>query len=499
MDRFTPKSVGFFFTIKGKVLLSLGFLAIYTIFLFVYSLAQKDVLLDKIKEIDTLQEAETVLLAADLAVFDAITNLLILIEPTQKEDVIEKAHEHFNILTEHYKKLSLLYPKRAPSFYVLIGSLAKVVMSPNTSDYIHVKINLENHQRELNGLILANQKARQKLFKSYKRISDTAVSRLVLLTLFALILMILISSLFFGKITLDIKRVLVQIQSIVARERQENLTTKRVDEIGMLIDGVNEMSDALDLREQQLYLERINSAYYDSSNAIEKLTAGLVHELGNPIAIIIGVIDEIEHGNDSLPLSLQEKILSIKEANDKLLLINTDLTKLASPINKDFEFLDFNEVVSHIANLLHYDERWYSVDIKLNLAPMLPAIFACDAQIRLLLNNLLTNSLEARISNEHQVEIDTLYVDENIHLIIKDNGVGMDDENLENAFTPFYTTKDQSIHSGMGLFSCITVVNSHKGRMNYSSYPNKGTQIRISFPILKVNNEQAVEEREYEH
>ena len=75
----------------------------------------------------------------------------------------------------------------------------------------------------------------------------------------------------------------------------------------------------------------------------------------------------------------------------------------------------------------------------------------------------------------------------------------MDDENLEKAFTPFYTTKDQSIHSGMGLFSCITVVNSHKGRMNYSSYPNKGTQIRISFPILKVNNEQAVEEREYEH
>jgi len=498
MNEFTPQPIRSVFTIKRKVLLALGFLAIYATFLLVYSLGQKEILLGKINEIETLQEAETVLFAADLAVFDAITQLLIITDPAKRDDVLQDAHQHFNILTEHYKKLSLLYPTRAPSFYALIGSLAKVVMSPNMTDYIQVKINLENHQKELNSLILANQQARQKLFKSYKSISDIAVTRLVILALFALLFMIIISSVFFGKLAVDIKRVLVQIQSIVAREKNTKLSSTREDEIGMLIDGINEMSDALDLRDQQLYLERINRAYYDSSSAIEKLTAGLVHELGNPIAAICGVIDEIEFEQDRLPSLFHEKIHLVKQANEKLLLINTDIAKLASPINKNFEFLDFNDVVSHVANLLHYDERWYGVDIQLNLAPMLPAVFACDAQVRLLLNNLLTNSLEARFSSKHRVEIETLYVNENIYLIIKDNGVGMDNVTLENAFTAFYTTKDPSIHSGMGLFSCITVVNSHKGKMNYSSCPDKGTQIRISFPILTANKQKAIEESECE-
>ena len=90
MSKFTPKPIKFLLTVRGKVLLSLAFLAIYAASLFFYSLVQKEVLLEKINEIDNLQEAETVLLAADLAVFDAITQLLIMVDPTTREEVIQE-------------------------------------------------------------------------------------------------------------------------------------------------------------------------------------------------------------------------------------------------------------------------------------------------------------------------------------------------------------------------------------------------------------------------
>ncbi len=483
MNKQTLKHLSFNQTIRGRVLLFVALLALYAGFLFIYSFHQKDILLDNINQIDSLQEAETVLVAADLAVFDAITQLLIVLDPVDKGAVLLGTHEHFNLLTEHYQKLSKLYPERAPSFFALISSLAKVVMSPSLDDLRIVKYNLEQHKLELNSLIRTNLASRRALFVEYKKVSDQAVNKLILLTLTGLILMIIITNLFFGKVAFDIKRVLNQIKDIVARKERPALITNREDEIGELIRGVNDLSMALDDRERQLHLERIDRSYFESVGAIEKLTSGLVHELGNPIAAIGGIANELAIDTDILSYQQQANISLIKDYCHKLQLINNDLAYLAAPTSKEFQLLDLNSIIGKIANLLHYDERWYGVDIQLSLAPTLPALNASDGQLKLLLNSLLVNSLEAKYQETHRISIETSYQDNNIVLLMHDNGCGMDQVTLDSACTAFFTTKDPNEHSGMGLFSCLSIVKSHHGQLTLKSELNQGTEVRIIFSI----------------
>jgi len=479
--------LSFYNTIRGRVLLFVALLALYASSLFIYSFNQKDILLDNISQIDALQEAETVLVAADLAVFDAITQLLIVLDPIDKGAVLLGTHEHFNLLTEHYQKLSKIYPERAPSFFVLISSLAKVVMSPSLDDLRIVKHNLEQHKLELNSLIKANLASRQALFRKYKETSDQAVTRLILLTLAGLIIMIIISNLFFGKIAIDLKHVLNQIKDIVARKYCSPLVTNREDEIGELIRGVNDLSTALDVRERQLHIERIDRSYFESVGAIEKLTAGLVHELGNPIAAISGIVIELARDNEALSPQQQANINLIKDYCDKLQLINNDLTYLAAPTSKEFQLLDLNNIIGKLAGLLHYDERWYGVDIQLNLSHSLPAFNASDGQLKLLLNSLLLNSLEAKAQCKHQITIETQSSDNEITLLIRDNGLGMNQTTLDKACTAFFTTKDPIVHSGMGLFSCLSIVKSHHGHLRLKSEVNQGTEVRIVFSITNAS------------
>lgn len=486
MTNSSAPNLKFYNTISARVLLFVTALAIYAGSLFIYSFSQKELLLNKIYEIDQLQEAETVLMAADLAVFDAITQLLIVLDPIDRDKALAGAHEHFNLLTEHYTKLSEFYPERAPSFFALIGSLAKVVMSPTLEDLRLVKSNLELHKIELSGLLKTNRQTRNRLFNVYKEISDQAVNNLIMLTIIGLVVIIVISSLFFRIMGVDIKRILVQITGIVARQKSEPLQTKRHDEIGSLIQGINNLAQALDIRDQQLLMERLDKSYFEKVGAIENLTSGLVHELGNPIAAIEGLVGEVERQKDTLPTEINDYISSIRSYNDKLQLINGNLAKIAAPTSNALQLLDFNDVVNKVANLLLYDERWYGVEIELILAPMLPAVYGSDGQLKLLLENLLTNSLEAKCSDPHKVAIETMQIADEIMLSIKDNGIGMTEEVLAKASTAFYTTKNSSIHSGMGLFSCLTILDSLRGRLSLTSQPHEGTEVRVYIPVSQT-------------
>ncbi|OUS27904.1 hypothetical protein A9Q98_08450 [Thalassotalea sp. 42_200_T64] len=468
-------------TIRGKVLLFIAVLSVYVSSLFYYSFEQKNQLAETLHGIESLQYAENILLEADLAVFDAITQLIVLFEPAARQQVLEDVHQQFKGLTRHYDNISKLYPERAPSFYALLGSLAKVIMSPSPEDLKEVRVNLEVHKSQLNSLIKENQIERQQLIKNYDNISNAAAQNLVIFALSGLVVLLIISSIFFAKMGHDINRVLSQIKLIIARKTTEPLENRRSDEIGVLIAGVNHMSQALDYRDQQLHIERLHKSYLDSIGAIEHLTAGLVHEIGNPVAAISGMISEIEYQQEALPETVKTYIASIKDYNNKLQLINKDLANLAAPTSSEYQLLDLNELISQSQNLLHYDERWYGVKINFVQAPLLPALYGNSGQIKQLLNNLLNNCLEAKVNAEHEINIETEFHHDEIVLTIKDNGSGMDNATLAQIFNAFFTTKDPLLHSGMGLFSCLNIVESHGSRINICSQPKQGTEVKVYF------------------
>jgi two-component system, NtrC family, sensor kinase len=240
----------------------------------------------------------------------------------------------------------------------------------------------------------------------------------------------------------------------------------------------------LEKRDKLLELERHNKSYIKSAGDIESLTAGLVHEIGNPIAIISGVIDEVELEYANIPSTVVDKIKTIKDYNTKLLLINNDLSKIAAPTSIEIHLVDFNEdIINKVVNILHYDERWYGVEIKLELSPELPAIYASSAQLKLLLLNLLNNCIEAKSNDKMCITMSSELINNEIVLLIKDNGKGMDENVQQRAFNNFYTTKDPSQHLGFGLYYCLSIAKENNARIELVSQKNVGTEVSIYFPI----------------
>lgn len=480
-------SLPFIKSLSGRGLQFIAILLIYLVVVASYSFNKKEQLLVQFNKIEQLQNTEQLLVEADFAAFDAITNMLILFQPQSRSQTINDMHLQFTQLTSLYTRLSEHYPDRASSFFSLVSSLANVVMQPDQQKYQQVKQELAKHKDELRQLLKSNRVTRQQLIDVYHHDSNRIGLEILVMSLFGIILLVILSSWFFGRLSKDIYRLLEQVGQIINREQQSNLASYREDELGLLIQGVNSMSDALDIRDQQLAIEREKRHFQDKSGAIEHLAAGLVHEIGNPVAAIEGMIYEIEQVRQQDPNCCQapisDYIAYIGDYNAKLLKINQDLKGLAQPAITTYQLTDLNQLIQQSCNLLDYDERWYGIEIVLSLTPQLPALLLNSHSFKLLLNNLLSNSLEACQGREAgKVTISTTAEGNHQLLIcIKDNGQGMNSEQLNHAFDAYYTTKEH--HNGLGLFSCLSIVESHGGRINLTSHLDEGTEIRIFVPL----------------
>ena len=104
-----------------------------------------------------------------------------------------------------------------------------------------------------------------------------------------------------------------------------------------------------------------------------------------------------------------------------------------------------------------------------------------EGQIIQVLTNLLVNSAQA-IEEFGIVEISTRDEDSNVVITIKDNGKGISQENLNNLFTPFFTTKPVGQGTGLGLSISYGIIQRHKGTIHVESSVGIGTVFHITIP-----------------
>ncbi|WP_181294626.1 ATP-binding protein [Heyndrickxia sporothermodurans] len=98
--------------------------------------------------------------------------------------------------------------------------------------------------------------------------------------------------------------------------------------------------------------------------------------------------------------------------------------------------------------------------------------------------NIIKNSIEA-IPYGGLITISVTIKNNQVLTSIKDNGIGMTEEQVNKIGQPFYTTKDDG--NGLGLMVSYKIIEKHKGRITIESEPNKGTEFLISFPLFTKN------------
>jgi PAS domain S-box-containing protein len=242
--------------------------------------------------------------------------------------------------------------------------------------------------------------------------------------------------------------------------------------------------------EAQHELETTRQQFFhqDKMAAIGQLAAGILHEVGNPIAAIAGAVSEVQNSytNTDYEDALNYNIGLINEQIQRLGKITREIADFSSPKPRERELLDLNELLRSAAGLLSYDRRFSSIGVQLQLDKNLPAIVGVADQLTQVFMNLLINAMDACSTLDLEEDCIVLKSEldgDNVHVCVQDYGPGMSQEVLAHVMELFYTTKPLGKGSGLGLSLCDTIVREHMGEMRIESEEGVGTQVHIVLPI----------------
>jgi signal transduction histidine kinase len=207
--------------------------------------------------------------------------------------------------------------------------------------------------------------------------------------------------------------------------------------------------------------------------ALGQLTAGLAHELRNPLASIKGSADLLARssaGRDSVARELGEIISS---EVDRTNLLVTRFLDFARPLEPHREMSDINEVIDRAA-------RRAGVPVNRDYSFEVPKIAIDPALMEQVFINLLTNAAQASEPGE-PVTVKTRMSGHAVEISVIDQGCGIAPDKIETIFNPFVTTKQDGV--GLGLAIVAKIVDGHGGKMTVESKPGTGSTFRICLPI----------------
>jgi signal transduction histidine kinase len=270
---------------------------------------------------------------------------------------------------------------------------------------------------------------------------------------------------------------------------QYRVNIVRDDEIGTLAAGFDRMADRLLQRERELKQSQITLRRADRLSSLGLLTAGLAHEIRNPLVAIRTFTQLLPERYDDPEFRNGFQGLALKEVDRICGLIN-DLLSFARPSKPLVAPENIGDVVENIARILESQAKEKNVEITREFDLSLPKVWIDKEQMKQVFMNLILNAIQAmkdggsivistRISARNNDEL----IKEYVQVDIRDTGVGIPEENLEHIFDPFFTSKDEG--SGLGLAVSHQIVKEHGGFITVESTVGKGTAFFVYVPTGK--------------
>lgn len=233
-------------------------------------------------------------------------------------------------------------------------------------------------------------------------------------------------------------------------------------------------------RQQKSEMER-QLQHADRLATIGQLSAGLAHELNEPLATILGYAElaaksPCDSGQTRRDLErIVTAALHSREIVKKLLLFARQMPTRKQSVN-------LNQIVEE--GLMLTGSRGSRVTVVRELAPDLPSIQADPAQMVQVIVNLTVNAIQS-MPQGGTLSIKTSFDHNRISLFVSDTGCGIIEENLDRIFLPFFTTKDIGEGTGLGLPVVHGIVEAHGGRVLVDSEPGVGTTFEVRFVLEK--------------
>ena len=324
-------------------------------------------------------------------------------------------------------------------------------------------------------------------------------------------------------------------EAIASGDLGHRVPVEQANEIGLLGRAFNTMAGRLKASRDRIedQVERLERANADLARAqadllrseklasVGRLSAGIAHEVGNPLSAILGLADILLRTGspaEALPGESREYVEQIRKETERIHGILRRLLDFSRPHRTQFREVDVNETIRETMRLAAPMADLQPVTVRLALDPSVAAVQADPGLLQQALLNLVMNAAQA-MPDGGTLTISTRGVlfDEDarvparragdpaerdyrsrrnagrgprpgepgVEIAVADTGCGIPPENLPAIFDPFFTTKELGRGTGLGLAVVHGIVDLLQGRITAASDPGKGTTLRLWLPAAK--------------
>jgi hypothetical protein len=312
----------------------------------------------------------------------------------------------------------------------------------------------------------------------YKSLQKRNHLKRILSMVFAFVIGIVISLFIAEKYTGPIKKISQASKRIAQGELVRIRTSRRRDEIGVLVRSFNEMVEKLEERHE--LEEKLQKS--EQLSTVGQLAAGIAHEVRNPLnflSLSIGhiramIAEESIKDRDEIMALLENLKREIYRVNE---LINNFLF-LGKPLILKKEWVSPDTLINDVLYLLK-DKVPENIDIQVIDHSQGEHLYGDRVYLRICVINLLLNSVQA-IEGSGKVTVEFSNTEGVSCILVRDNGKGIEKEAMERIFEPYYSTKKLGI--GLGLTITKRIVQEHGGKISVESEAGTGTTTTVEVP-----------------
>ena len=363
-------------------------------------------------------------------------------------------------------------------------NLKKIILNDLKNEPLIIENNIKNDffvqtldkvlvEKDIVGYILVSEQAND-ISVAVKERKD-----FIIRTVVAIALVIFIFSTFLNKYILKPVSFLVKYtESIKAKSDKpvniDNFFIRR-DEVGTLTQSIHEMT--LDLQKR--------------TNRAETFSTDLAHEIRNPLASLKGASELLDKTTEQKD---REKLLNIINHDvERIERLITDYTQMlkdeASLSREKMVKIDLGLIIKNVVedfkqNIVSLNKKIEIQIVSKNIKQKILNILGIESRIEQVIANLLENALSFS-QNNTKIFVEVEELNDDFLIIVKDQGPGFKEKNIENIFKRFYSNRPKNFgeHSGLGLNIVKNIVELHKGKIKaLNRIDTKGAQLEVMFP-----------------
>lgn len=220
----------------------------------------------------------------------------------------------------------------------------------------------------------------------------------------------------------------------------------------------------------------------EKMNMIGQISASIAHEVRNPLTTVRGFLQLMGQGQLESDSTLIRTLLIPELDRANKIISDFLMASKSSSMTKEPELV--SDLVEHFNELLYSEAILKKVDLEVDIEEDLEGtlILVNKSELIQVFLNLFNNAVESKGPNDLEISLGCTREQNDIIFQFKDNGIGIDNQNLKCIFDPFFSTKDTG--TGLGLSLSKKIIELHGGTLTVSSTPHKGTVFTIKIPIF---------------